>query len=415
MERAELERRASAITGALFAVQSLGSAGVIVTLTVAAIVGAQLSGRAALAGLPAGVFQLGAALSALPWSLTTDRVGRRWGLASAVLVGACGAAGCVAAAATASFPLLIVGLVVMGSGQAAFRLSRFTAAEVNPKARRGRAVATVVLGGTVGSVLGPLLVTPSANVMTSVGLGELAGPYLAGALLFAVAALLLIFFLRPEPKLLAQQVDANEDDGSPVAPARSLARLFADSGVRTAILMTIGSYVVMVMVMGMTSLHMHDHAHRLGSISLVIGAHTLGMFALSPLSGRLADEWGRRPTLALGAVGLLLGCLGSIPSVALLPMMASLFILGFGWNLCFVGGSVMLSDHLTLSERARMQGINDLLTGIPAAIASLVSGLVYASAGFGFMSWAGASISLLLLLLLWQGRSVPSTQVAAAD
>ena len=415
MDRAELDRRANAITGALFAVQSLGSAGVIVTLTVAAIVGAQLSGRASLAGLPAGVFQLGAALSALPWSLATDRIGRRWGLSFAVLVGAVGAAGCVAAAALHSFPLLIVALVVMGSGHAAFRLSRFTAAEVNPRARRGRAVATVVLGGTVGSVLGPLLVTPSAGVTTLLGLGELAGPYLAGALLFAVGALVMILFLRPEPKLLAQQVDAFEDDGSPVAPPRSLGRLAGDPGVRTAILMTIGSYVVMVMVMGMTSLHMFDHAHSLDAISLVIGSHTLGMFALSPLSGRLADKWGRYPTLALGSVLLLLGCLGSIPSVALLPMMVSLFILGFGWNLCFVGGSVLLSDHLSVSERARMQGVNDLLTGIPTAVASLLSGIVYASAGFGSMSWFGAFLSLLLLLLLWQGRPVRRRQLAAAD
>ena len=387
----------------------------IASLTVAAIVGAQLSGRPSLAGLPAGLFQLGAALSALPWSLATDRIGRRWGLSIAVLVGALGAAGSVAAAALGSFPLLIVSLAVMGSGHAAFRLSRFTAAEVNPRARRGRAVATVVLGGTVGSVLGPLLVTPSARLTTYLGLGELAGPYLVGALLFAAGALVMILFLRPEPKLIAQLVDANEDDGAPAAPARSLSRLFQDPGVRTAVLITIGSYVVMVMVMGMTSLHMFDHAHGLESISLVIGAHTLGMFGLSPVSGRLADKWGRRPTLALGSVGLLLGCLGSIPSVALMPMMASLFILGFGWNLCFVGGSVLLSDRLSLSERARMQGINDLLVGIPAALASLLSGVVYASAGFGFMSWLGATVSLLMLFMLWQARSVVRPQVAAAD
>ena len=415
MERAELERRAKSITTALFAVQSLGSAGVIAGLTVAAIVGAQLSGRPVLAGVPAGVFQLGAALSALPWSLATDRIGRRWGLSIAVLIGSLGAAGSVAAAALGSFPLLILALIVMGSGQAAFRLSRFTAAEVSPRARRGRAVAMVVLGGTVGSVLGPLLVTPSASLTSWLGLGELGGPYLAGALLFAAAAAVLMIFLRPEPKLIAQLVDADEDDGTPVAPPRPLRLVARDPGVRTAILVTIGSYVVMVAVMGMTSLHMFDHAHGLDSISLVIGAHTLGMFAFSPISGRLADKWGRRPTLALGAVGLLLGCLGSIPSVALLPMMLSLFLLGFGWNLCYVGGSVLLSDHLSVSERARMQGINDLLVGIPAAAASLLSGVVYAAAGFGIMSWLGAALSLLLLFMLWRGRAVVRPQAVAAD
>jgi MFS family permease len=87
VEPRELERRARSITTALSAVQSLGSAGVIAGLTVAAIIGAELSGRSALAGAPASIFQLGAALAALPWSLATDRIGRRWGLSLAVLIG----------------------------------------------------------------------------------------------------------------------------------------------------------------------------------------------------------------------------------------------------------------------------------------------------------------------------------------
>jgi MFS family permease len=414
MESTDLERRARSITGALFAVQSLGSAGVIAAVTVAAIVGAELSGRSVLAGVPAAVFQLGAALSALPWSLATDRVGRRWGLALAVAVGGIGAFGCVAAAGMRSFPLLVLGLAVMGSAQAAFRLSRFTAAEVSPAARRGRAVATVVLGGTVGSVLGPLLVTPSGRLTVWAGLGELAGPYLAGALLFAAGALLIVLFLRPEPKALAAHVAANEIVPGRAATARSLSELSRDPGIRTAMLVMIGSYAVMVMVMGMTSLHMHHHAHHLDAISLVIAAHTLGMFAFSPVTGRLADRWGRRPTLALGLVGLFVGCLGSIPSAALAPMIVSLFVLGFGWNLCFIGGSVLLADHLTPPERARMQGVNDLLVGVTAASASLVSGIVYAGAGFGIMSWSGAVVSILLLLMLWRGQ-VPVRAPAAAD
>jgi MFS family permease len=414
MEPHDLDRRARSITTALFAVQSLGSAGVIAGLTVAAIIGAELSGRSALAGVPAAVFQVGAALAALPWSLATDRIGRRWGLSLAVGVGALGALGSVAAAGLGSFPLLVLGLVVMGSGQAAFRLSRFTAAEVNPTARRGRAVATVVLGGTVGSVLGPLLVTPSGRLTAWAGLGELAGPYLVGALLFGAGALLMALFLRPEPKAIAAIIAANESVAGPAAPARSLATLARDPGVRTAVVVMIGSYAVMVMVMGMTSLHMHHHARGLSSISLVIAAHTLGMFAFSPVTGRLADRWGRRPTLALGVTALLTGCLGSIPSVALAPMIVSLFVLGVGWNLCFIGSSVLLSDRLSTTERARTQGVNDLLVGITAGTASLVSGIVYAAAGFGIMSWTGAAVSLLLLLMLWQGRSTVHS-LAGAD
>lgn len=414
MDQPELASSARRITLNLFAVQSLGSAGVISALTVAAIVGADLSGRAALAGVPAGLFQLGGALTALPWSLATDSLGRRWGLALAVAVGSLGAMGSVAAVAAGSFPLLMVGLLVMGSAQAAFRLSRFAAAEVNPRARRGRAVATVVLGGTVGSVLGPLLVGPSGAVSQLLGLGALAGPYLVSALLFLLAAAILAAGLRPEPLHIAALVSAAEDDRGTTLRARTVPILLRDAGVRTAVALTVGAQVVMVMVMVMTSLHMRDHDHDLGNISLVIAAHTLGMFAFSPLSGRLADGWGRRPTLALGAVILFIGCMASIPSPELLPLVGSLFVLGLGWNLCFVAGSALLSDRLSPPERARMQGVNDLLIGIPAAAASLVSGLVYAAAGYAVMSWSGALLSLLLLLLLWQERTT-SRAAAPAD
>lgn len=413
MNDAELARAGRSITSTLFAVQSLGSAGVIASLTVAAIVGAQLAGNSFLAGAPASVFQLGAALGALPWSLATDRVGRRWGLGLAIVVGALGAVGAVMAAASGSFLLLIVSLAVMGSAQAAFKLSRFTAAEVTPAGRRGRAVATVVLGGTVGSILGPLLVTPSGQITASLGLGELAGPYLAGALLFGIGGVVTLAFLRPEPRVVAAALSARENGLGTPAPARPLGVLARNPGVRTSVLVMIVSYAVMVIVMGMTALHMHDHAHELAAISLVMSAHTVGMFAFSPLTGRLADRWGRRPTMILGAVALTAGCLGSIPSASLLPMMAALFVLGVGWNLCYIGGSSLLSDQLTVPEKARTQGVTDLLVGVTAASSSLLSGVVYAAAGYGVMSWVGAGLSALLLMMLWQARPTVVTAGAA--
>jgi MFS family permease len=91
------------------------------------------------------------------------------------------------------------------------------------------------------------------------------------------------------------------------------------------------------MVMVMTSLHMRDHQHALGSISLVIGAHTFGMFAFSVISGRLADRHGRVPVIAAGSAALILACLAAPLSPDVLPLAASLFLLGLGWNFCYVG------------------------------------------------------------------------------
>lgn len=51
--------------------------------------------------------------------------------------------------------------------------------------------------------------------------------------------------------------------------------------------------VVMVLVMSVVSLHMHHHKHGLGAVSLVMMAHTFGMFKLSVVNGVLANRLAR--------------------------------------------------------------------------------------------------------------------------
>ena len=65
-------RIARKITSILFLVQSLSSAGFIAVFTVNALVGAELSGLSALAGVPEAVRVLGQALAAVAWGYTFD-------------------------------------------------------------------------------------------------------------------------------------------------------------------------------------------------------------------------------------------------------------------------------------------------------------------------------------------------------
>ncbi|NJN44830.1 MAG: hypothetical protein HC806_09020 [Anaerolineae bacterium] len=90
MEYAPAARK---ITASLFAAQSLASAALIATGTVNTIVGAELSGNPAWAGVPSAVLQFGAALAALAVGVTMDRIGRRWGLGLGFIVGIFG--GCL--------------------------------------------------------------------------------------------------------------------------------------------------------------------------------------------------------------------------------------------------------------------------------------------------------------------------------
>jgi MFS family permease len=395
--RAQHARR---ITNALLVSQSLGSAGSIAAATVAAIVAVELTGLTTLAGVPQATAQAGVAVGALIWSRLSDRMGRRGALTAGLATGAVGAAVSLVGVATGNFALLLIALFFSGSGSAAVHLGRFVAAEVNPKARRGRAVATVVLGGTVGSVLGPMLVAPTGAIAASFGWTAVAGPYLATAVGYGLTALLLWLSLRPEPRDIGYAVAAEERGSAALAPARSLRALFRDPAVRTAITCVVIAQVVMVGLMQMTSLHMHQHAHELFSISIVFSSHTFGMYAFSVVSGWLTDRWGRRPVLGSGAVILVVSCLMAPLSPQVFPLAVALFLLGLGWNLCYVAGSALLADALTPAEKGAMQGVNDLLVAGSAATATLLGGLIMAGPGYTAMGLIGAALSAPLLIVV---------------
>lgn len=393
-------KQAWRITAALFVSQSLGSAGTIAAATVASIVGAELSGRTSLSGLPAAVFQIGVAVGALFWSRRSDVWGRRGAMVGGLLTGTTGAFLSLVAVASGIFPLVLAALFVQGSGNAVVNLGRFVAAEVNPRARRARAIAMVVLGGTVGSVLGPVLVAPTGRLVASWGWNEIAGPYLATGLGFLLTAILLFVSLRPEPKVIGEAIELEDQGLAAVRPTRTLAQLLADPAVRTAVASVVTAHMVMVGLMQMTSLHMHEHAHTLASISLVFSSHTFGMYAFSVVSGWLTDRWGRRPMLGVGAVILVVSCLTAPLSPHVLPIAVALFLLGLGWNFCYVAGSALLSDALTPLEKGRMQGFNDLLVGGAAAAATLVGGVVMATGGYTVMGLLGAALSVPLLFVV---------------
>ena len=171
------------------------------------------------------------------------------------------------------------------------------------------------------------------------------------------------------------------------------------------------AHAVMVMVMVITSLHMRNHDHAVPAISMTISVHVLGMVAFSILSGRLADKIGRAPVIMSGAVILAVACLVAPLSPDFVPITFALFLLGLGWNFCFVGGSSLLSDQLSQNERGRTQGFNDLLMGLIAASGSFLSGHVFAAVGYATMGVISAALSLVPLgLAVWWHYYAPRTR-----
>ncbi len=404
----DFSKQARRITIILFVAQSLYSAGNIASATVNPIVGAKLGGSDYWTGVPTAVFLLGAAFSAFLWGRVMDLIGRRNGLLLGFLIGMVGNSLIFFAIRSANISILLVGFVLTGATNAAIVLARFAAGEVNPPEKRGGAISIVVWGGTFGAVFGPLMVGPMGNLMKGYGLNELTGSYLAAFGLFGILLFVIFFGLRPDPRDLGRQVAEQYPSEIPAGETRSFIEIIRQPAALTAVTAMVLGQVVMVAIMVITSRHMDHYQHGLSDIARVIQSHTFGMYAFSVLSGYLSDKWGRGPVIMAGAGMLLLSCLTAPLSPDVLPLAVSLFLLGLGWNFCFVGGSALLSDQLAPAERSRTQGANDLMVGLASATGSLGSGIVFAATSYTVIALFAGVLSLipLVMALMWMRRKI---------
>jgi MFS family permease len=237
------------------------------------------------------------------------------------------------------------------------------------------------------------------DFVVSLGMDELAGAYLTTLTLFAIASVFVFIGLRPDPRDVGREVAKQYPAATPQGEARPISQILRQPASITAVTAMALGQVVMVAIMVITSLHMEDHQHARSDIYTVISAHTFGMFAPSIFSGWLLDKIGRGRMILTGSLTLLLACIAAPLSPDVLPLGIALFLLGLGWNFCFVGGSTLLADQLSPLERSRTQGTNDFLVGSASAIISLSSGFIFDATSYTVMAVIAGFLSLVPLFL----------------
>ena len=393
------------IVSTLFVSQSFFTASTIAAFTLTPIISSALSGSDNWAGLPNTVMLFGRALFALPFGYLMDRLGRRLALAGGYGMAIAGSIVSAWAILTSSYFLFLLGALLFGISRSAGDQSRYVGAEVFRLSKRAKVIGIIVFAGTIGSITGPLLVPASAAWVSTLGYPEEVGPFILSAILMVFAAVGAFVFLRPDPKKLGEQIAHEEAEENPDSientagkEGRPLREIFAAPLVQLAVLSMIISFFVMSFVMVITPLYMNHHDHSTNAISGVIMAHTLGMFGFSWLTGWLIDRFGRIPMILAGAAVLAVSCVLA-PLSLLIPILSlALFLLGLGWNFCFVAGSSLLSDALASQERARGQGASEALVAISAGLASLSVGIVFAWGGFQFVSVIALFFTFLLVM-----------------
>lgn len=406
-----MQRRTLGVLGGSVALSGIG---VTVGITVGGLLARDVAGSDTAAGLGQTAAVLGSALIAVPLARISDRSGRRAGLAAGFAVAVLGAAVTVVAAVVSSLALLLLGLFLFGAATACGLQARYAAADLAVPEHRGRALSLVVWATSVGSVLGPNLAGPGADLGELLGLPALGGGFVVSGVVFAVVAVGLVLLLRPDPLIYARRLGGGA--GTPaVRPRRAtraaLAAVWATAGGRLGLTAVVVSHAVMVGVMVMTPVHMGhagaDEGTTLRVIGLVISVHVAGMYLFSPLVGVLADRAGRRATVLTGGA-LLLGAAalaGTAPPGAAFQLGVGLFLLGLGWSCGLIAGSTLVTESVDASVRPTAQGGTDLLMGLGAALAGVVGGPLLTLGGFGLVAGVSAVLVVPLLVVWVLGRA----------
>jgi MFS family permease len=355
---------------------------------VASLTLVQVLGIKGLLGLGPAIVLASGALTAPFAGRAMDRVGRVPVLAVGFVIGATGgvlaAIGCAGDVAI----LVLAGFVLVGMASGTALLARTAAGDMYPPEHRAHGIALVLFGAVFGAILGPAVFSPLLAGRDLDG-DALAPLWLAGSG-FMLVALVLVLLVRPDPKRIAELLHTGDPPPDTQVPLR---QIIARPGVIPALLAAQASFGVMVGVMTLTGAVVVDHQHHAAhNVFPIIGAHVIGMYALVLVVGRIIDRIGRQVALSGGLVVMALSVISllwidSVPATAV-----ALFGLGLGWNFSFVAATAELADSTLPSERGRLIGFNDLLSGLTGAGLALLGGVALEALGVAALALGAAAL-----------------------
>ena len=359
-----------------------------ILLATNALAGYALATDKVFATLPVTAYIVGAAMTTVPASLLMRRLGRRAGFMLGAACGLAGALVCAAAAFTHHFWLLCAGAWVLGIYNATGQYYRFAAADSVGANFKSKAISLVLAGGIVGGILGPETSKISKDL---IGDAVFTGSYLSLGV-FCLLAMAPLSRIEIPPLTAAEQQDSG----------RRLSEIARQPAFIVAVMSAVIGYGVMNLLMTATPLAMMACQLPFRDAAFVIQWHVIAMFAPSFVTGALIKRFGII-NIMLAGVALSLCCVSlALLGLTVAHFWGALVLLGVGWNFMFIGGTTLLTECHAPSERAKVQGANDLAIFIAMAASSLSSGLLFTLHGWELMNKLAVPILLLAgAAMLW--------------
>lgn len=356
---------------------------IVMSMTLAAILGGNLAPDKGWATLPIAAMVVGTAIVSLPAALLMRRHGRRAGFQIGAALGISGSLLSALALHRGSFVIFVIGHLLLGGYQGFGNYYRFAAVEATGAAHASQAISSVVAGGVVAAFVGPQLGQWGRDWFAQ---DVFAGSYVAQGALGVVALALLSQVHLPAVAVAAEGV------------ARPMREILKQPALRASILGVAVGYAVMIMVMTATPLAILGCGLPGSSVTSVIQWHVVGMFAPSFFTGTLVKRFGAPRIMQIGFV-LLLGHVGiALLGTEVLHFLSALILLGVGWNFAFIGGTALLTQSYRPAEQLKVQAVNEFAVFGLVALASLSAGWLYDRFGWIALNLAAAPLLIVALL-----------------
>jgi len=345
------------------------------------LAGALLAEDKSFATLPIACQMIAGMITAAPVSLLMGRFGRKPGFYLGAICGMIGGALATYAVLSGSFVLLCIAHAFAGTYQTTHNLFRFAATDTASDAFKPRAISYVMAAGLVSAILGPEIVIRFGDYFEPV---PFAGAYAATIVVGLIGVLAIPLLDLPKPEKLAKG-----DTGRP------LREIFRNPAIPVAMFCAMVSYAVMTFVMTSTPLAIIACGFGNAEAADVVRWHVLAMFAPSFFTGALIVRFGHGKIIGTGLL-LLAACTGiALSGIEIEKFYAALICLGLGWNFGFIGATSLLTANHRPEERAKVQGLNDVLVMGLVAAGALSSGKIMAVAG-----WNTVNLSVLVPIAL---------------
>ena len=376
----------------LSACQALVLSGSCLIIATSALTGLSLAQNRLWATLPLSCMFVGTLLTTFPASLMMKRIGRRAGFMIGPLAGLVGAAVAIWAITERDFWLFCAGSFLIGVLNGVGYYYRFAAADISGSEYRSRAISWVLAGGVVAAFVGPNLAAFNRDLIAGF---PFAGSY-ASLLVVYLLSILLASLLRIPPPTEAERYGAQ----------RPLGKIARQPVFFVSVIGALIAYGVMNLVMTSTPLAMAGCGHSFSDTALVIEWHVLAMFLPSFFTGHLIVRFGVLRIMGVGVVLLFGSVAANLSGITVTHFVVGLTLLGLGWNFLFVGGTTLVTESYSPAEKAKTQGLNDLMIFGTVALTAAVSGVVHETAGWEMLNLLVLPFLLAaLVLILWLSRA----------